>query len=270
MPNYAYNVVYLCESVRRVERHLEPHSFPGDASEFALTTLRGWLRRADERSDPFVVVNVWDADRGGVGIAGNIVARASSTDLNEEPVDPGLIYVKFAHYHVLATGYMLFDDDPVLGFDGADYAHGTRHGLVVPGRGPGLRIKAGHKYGWIALRLALHNSEPRPDITRWEAIEEATIEPTGEVRIADDAGNIHQHYPDLTDGRETAYLTIRVSVRGRDFQAPTLGTVRHQHTPLEHHLIEAWAAPAPAPWRALKRDNLSRRFDEEGSKDQQP
>jgi hypothetical protein len=120
VPNYAYNVVYLRESVRQVERHLEPHSFPGSAPEFAMATLRGWLRRANERSDQLVIVNVWDADRGGVGIAGNIVARASSTDLNEEPFDPSLIYVKFAHYHVLATSYRLFDDDPVLGFDGAD------------------------------------------------------------------------------------------------------------------------------------------------------
>ena len=145
----------------------------------------------------------------------------------------------------------------MLGFEGTDYLDGTPHGLVVPGQGPGLRIKAGHKYGWITLHVAQHESEPPADVTQWEAIEEATIEPTGEVRVADDAGNIQQPYPDLTGGRHLAYLTIRASVRGRDSQQDP------RRTPVEHHLIEAWPATEPAPHRVLKRDNLSRRYEAE-------
>jgi hypothetical protein len=257
MPHFAYNVVYIRGTVRSVERHLEYHDFPGGAREFARATLQAWLERAGEHPDQFAVVNVWDADRGGVGVAGNIIASADSDDLDKGPFDPDQIWLSFAHYHVVSAGYDMFGADPVLGFHGTSYVYGRPPGLIVAGQGPALRVMAGHKSGWITLQVALHGTQPPADTTRWEAVEEATVTPVGEVRVADHTGNVHQHYPDLTGGRDLAHLTIRISVRGREAR-PTPGAGSQRRRPLEHHLIETWPATAMLPRRVLKRDGLSR------------
>jgi hypothetical protein len=239
MGNYAYNVVYVRGTDRNVERYLSPHAFDGSADEFAQTTLRAWRARTSEHG--FAVVNVWDADRGGVGVAGNIVARSNSDELDARSPDPEQIYARFAHYHVISTRCDMFVDDPVLGSRGTDYVYGSPHGLVVPGD-HSLRIKVRYKYGWVALRVVLHESEPVAESTQWEAIEEAAIVPVGEVRVADDTGNVHQHYPNLTGGRDVTHLAIRVSAR--------------RQAAIEEHLIEAWPTSVPVPWRALKRDTV--------------
>ncbi len=159
----------------------------------------------------------------------------------------------------MSTRYDLFDQDPILGYGGADYVTGTPYGLIAPGEGPGLRIRAGHT-GWITVHVALHDSEPEPDLDRWEAIEQVTIEPAGEVRVASQGGEIEEHYPDLSRGRR-GHLAIRVSVRGRDQYGMPISAINPRRTPLEDHLIDAWPVAQAAPRVVLKRDNSTRNWE---------
>jgi hypothetical protein len=255
LPNYVYNVVYM----RGVVRNMEPESSPGPAEEFARKKLLAWLAQHRQQAGKMVVVNVWDADREGAGISGNIVYQLSNQDLDERPFDPDQIYVPYGHYHILSAGYNLFDD-PVLGSHGTDYTHGTGYGLIAPGEGPALRIRAGHD-GWITLNVVLYDAAPGTDLAEWEAVEEVTIGPAGEVRVAGQMGEVEQHYPDLTGGRAIGPLAVRVSVQGRDAATPTALATNPRRTPVEHHRIQAWPVAALAPRVVLKRDQFSRDWE---------
>jgi hypothetical protein len=130
----------------------------------------------------------------------------------------------------------------------------------VPGEGPALAIRTGHIGCWISLQVARRDSEPAAELEEWEAVEQVTMKPVGEVRvIAGLIGKIEDHYPDLRGGHDTGYLAIRVSVRGRDKSGIPVSPLHPRRTPLEDHLIEAWPAAGPAPRVVLKRDEFSHR-----------
>ncbi|HEV2344038.1 MAG TPA: hypothetical protein VGS97_08095 [Actinocrinis sp.] len=82
-------------------------------------------------------------------------------------------------------------------------------------------------------------SGPAADLAGWEAVEQATITPQAEVQIYTDQLADQDQFPDLTGGRRTEYLAIRVSARGRDAKITRSNAVHPRRVPLEHHLIEA-------------------------------
>jgi hypothetical protein len=238
---------------------MEPEAFPGSAQEFARGKLLTWMADNSENENWLVGVNVWDADQEGAGDPAKRIGWTSNRQLDEGPFDPNQINVPYAQYYIYSVGYDLVGD-PVLGRDGTDSVSGTPYGLIAPGMGPALAIRAGHE-GWISLQVALRDSEPAADLEAWEAVEQATIKPAGGVRIlADLIGKIEDHYPDLRGGHDTGYLTIRVSVRGRD-KPGVVTALNPRRTPLEDHLIEAWPVAGPAPRLVLKRDEFSRRWE---------
>lgn len=261
MPNYVYNVGYFEEAGRQVAWQLDPQHYQGSPANFARTVLVAWLEQNPQHADKLAVVSVWDTDLDGVGVPGSTLARLSTSELDEGPFDPNQLFIQFGHYHILAAGYALLENDSVLGSEGTANRYVSPHGVIVPGAGPAVRIRAGHKYGWITLRVALHGAEPPPETTPWEAVEQVTMGPAGEVRVADDAGRIVPHYPDLAGGRHL-HLAIRVSVRGRSSGEPRHGAASPRRTPVEDHLIEAWPTAAAAPYRVLKRDSLSRAIED--------
>lgn len=261
MPNYVYNVVYRGKKGEVIWKR-EPQGFPGSAQEFARGKLLTWMADNSENANEIVVVNVWDADREGAGVPAKIICQMSSHELDEGPFDPDQIYLPYAIYHIYSVGYDFFEDDPVLAPGGTDSIPGTPYGLIAPGEGPALAIRPGHK-GWISLQVALRDAEPAADLEAWEAVEQVTMKPAGEVRVADIAGKIEDHYPDLRGGHDTGYLAIRVSVRGRDrLGLPASADALHpRRARLEDHLIEAWPVAGPAPRVVLKRDEFSRRWE---------
>jgi len=257
MPNYVYGVVYRGKK-GGVIKYMEPQSFPGSAQEFARDKLLAWMADHQQNANWLVVVNVWDADQEGAGVAANIVCQLSNHD--EGPFDPDQIYVEYGLYYVYSAGYDLFDDT-VLVPDAGDSI--PPNGLVVPGAGPTLAIRTGHNGGWISLKIARHDAEPAADLDHWEAIEQVTIKPAGEVRVrADLVGPVEDQYPDLRGGHDCEYLTIRASARGRDRRIGVPASPLHpRRAPVEHHLIETWPATGPAPRAVLKRDEVSRRLE---------
>jgi hypothetical protein len=260
MPNYVYNVVYRGKR-GGVVRKMEPQSFPGSAQDFARGKLLAWMADNSENANWLVVVNVWDADREGAGVPAKKICQLSNQQLDEGPFDPDQICVPYAQYYIYSVGYDLFDD-PVLAPGGTDSIPGTPYGLVVPGEGPALAIRMGHEGCWISLQVAPRDSEPAAELEEWEAVEQVTIKPVGEVRvIAGLIGKIEDHYPDLRGGHDTGYLAIRVSVRGRDKNGIPASPLHPRRTPLEDHLIEAWPAAGPAPRVVFKRDEFSRGWE---------
>jgi hypothetical protein len=261
MPNYVYNVVYRGKR-GGVIREMEPQSFPGSAKEFARGKLLAWMADNSENANWLVVVNVWDADREGAGVAANRICQLSSRQLDEGPFDSDQIYIPYGIYYIYSVGYDFFEDDPVLAPGGTASFSGTPYGLIAPGEGPALAIRTGHEGCWISLKVAQRDAEPAADLAAWEAVEQVTIRPTGEVRvIADFVGKIEDQYPDLRGGHDTGYLAIRVSVRGRDKPGIPASSLHPRRTPLEDHLIEAWPVAGPAPHVVLKRDEFSRRWE---------
>ncbi len=258
MPNYLYGVVYR----GGVIWNREPQSFPGSAQEFAREKLLTWMAENSENANEIVVVNVWDADREGAGVPAKIIGRMSSHQLDEGPFDPDQIYLPYGQYSIYSVGYDFFHDDPVLAPGGGHSIPHTPYGLIAAGEGPALAIRAGHE-GWISLQVALRDGEPPADLEAWEAVEQVTMKPAGEVRVADITGVIEDHYPDLRGGHDTGHLAIRVSVRGRDRLAlpASAGALHPRRAPWEDHLIEAWPVTRPAPQVVLKRDEFSRRWE---------
>jgi hypothetical protein len=260
MPNYVYNVVYRGKK-KGVVQKMEPQNFPGSAQDFARGKLLTWMADNSENANWLVVVNVWDADREGAGVPAKIVCQLSNHDLDEGPFDPDQIYVLYGQYYVYSAGYDLFED-PVLAPGGTDSIPGTPYGPVVPGEGPALAIRTGHIGCWISLQVARRDSEPAAELEEWEAVEQVTMKPAGEVRvIAGLIEKVEDHYTDLRGGHDTGYLAIRVSARGRDKSGIPASPLHPRRTPLEDHLIEAWPAAGPAPRVVLKRDESSRRRD---------
>jgi hypothetical protein len=202
---------------------------------------------------------VWDADRDDRGVAGSIIGHMSNWDLDEGPFPANQVNTGFGWYYVLSPEYMVVDD-AVLGMDGRDITHGTPYGLVVPGEGPALKVRTGHEHTWITLDVAVLDREPEPDPDAWEAIEQAVIEPSGQVRVAHQDGRVQPQYPDLTVGRDLRYLAVRVSVRGRD-RPSSSSAVHPRHRPVEDHFVEAWPVSGPAPWHVLKRDAMTRDWE---------
>jgi hypothetical protein len=185
MPNYVYNVVFRGKKGGVIWK-MEPQSFPGSAEEFARGKLLTWMADNSENANEIVVVNVWDADREGAGDPDKKIVQMSNHQLDGGPFDPDQINVPCGQYSIYSVGY-----------------------------GPALAIRAGHE-GWISLQVALRDAERAAELEGWEAVEQVTMKPTGEVRVADLTGKVEDHYPDLRGVHDTGYLAIRVSVRGRD------------------------------------------------------
>jgi hypothetical protein len=257
MPNYVYNVVYRGKR-NGVTRNMEPQGFPGTAQGFAREKLLTWMADNSENASRLVVVNVWDADREGAGDAGHIMCQLSNHELDEGPFDPDQINVPYGQYYIFSAGYHFLHDDPVLATGGAGSTPGAPYSLIVPGQGPALAIRTGHE-GWISLKVALLDAESAPEPAEWEAIEQVTMQPAGEVRIiADIMEDFADQYPDLRGGHDTGYLAIRASVRGRDKPGLPASPLHPRRIPLEDHLIEAWPVAGPEPHAVIKRDGLSR------------
>lgn len=260
MPNYIYNVVYRGKQSGTLWKR-EPQSFPGPARDFAREKLLTWMADNSDNANHIVVVNVWDSDREGAGVPAKRICQLSNHQLDEGPFDPDQIYIDYGVYYIFSLGYDFFHFDPVLKPGGTASFSGTPYGLIAPGEGPAVQIKAGHDAGWIALQVARRDAEPAPDLEAWEAVEQVVIQPAGELLIADLMGNVADHYPDLRGGHDSGYLAIRVSVRGRDKHGIPASPLNPRRTPLEDHLIETWPVAGPAPHIVLKRDEFSRSWE---------
>ena len=72
-------------------------------------------------------------------------------------------------------------------------------------------------------------------------------------------------FEDLFSLTGSGYLTIRASARGRDTPNPSPGGRNPRRTPVEHHRLQAWPAPAPAfapvSRKVLKRDSATRQWE---------
>jgi hypothetical protein len=255
MPNYVYNVVYRKER-REVIWKMEPEDFPGTAREFARGKLLAWLADNSESASQITIagVNVWDADQKGAGNPKHIICQLSSDQLDEGPFDPDTVYVPYMSYYISEVDYDFFEDDIALMSEGAQ-------GLIVPGDGPAIEIRTGGEGRWISRKAALRDSDPDPDLDTWEAIEQVAIEVADPVRFTDKPGGMDPGLTDLRGGRDSEYLAIRVSVRGRDKRTMPASGLNPRRTPWEHHLIETWPAAAPAPHVVLKRDETSRYWE---------
>lgn len=261
MPNYAYGIVHTTPNgTRGVENHLTPHSFTGTAEEFGRATLLDFLTLNQSLSEEFVVVNVWDSELQGVGEATTRAAMVSSHDLDSGPFPTNQLDIDHFTYYVISDDWDMPHDE-VLGEFGTDIRYTEPNGLVVPGSGQALKIRTGHQCGYITLDVSILDSGPTSDPAAWEAVEQATIRAEGEVRICDWLMSCQDHFPDLTGGRRTGYLTVRVSARGRDDKITRGNAVHPRRVPLEHHLIETWPTAAPAPREVLKRDETTRYWE---------
>lgn len=263
VPNYAYGIVHTTPTAsgdRGVEEHLTPHAFVGTADEFGRATLVDFITRNQSLRDEFVVVNVWDFGRQGVGDATRRAAVVTTHDLDPGPFPPNLLEIDHYTYYIAAGDHDITTDD-VLGGYGTDVRFTEPNGLVVLGSGPALKIRTGHQFGYITLDVRVLESGPAADLAGWEAVEQATITPQAEVQIYTDQLADQDQFPDLTGGRRTEYLAIRVSARGRDAKITRSNAVHPRRVPLEHHLIEAWPAAAPTPRQVLKRDETTRYWE---------
>lgn len=256
MPQYAFKIEYTGHGSSQSEDHLTPHAFVGSADEFARAVLRDLISRDPSLTQKFTVVSVWDAEAEGVGEIRHRAALVTTHDLDLGPFPDNQLQIDYHTYYVASFNYNIHDDD-ILGVQGRDVTHGVPYGLVVPGSGPALKIRTGHRWGYITLDVSMLDSEPAADLAAWEAIEQATIRPRADVRICDWNTSLQDHFPDLTRGRRSNYLTIRVSARGRDAEITRSPAVNPRRVPMEHHMIEAWPASASAPRRVLKRDGIT-------------
>jgi hypothetical protein len=262
MPNYAYRVVHTLKSQRVVRDYFTPHPFAGTPDEFGRVTLLDFVAASPALVREFVVVNVWDWDREGVGDIAGIVAQVNTHDLDTEPVAQNLLEIDHGTYYVVSreTDYNFTDDD-ILGSRGTDAVHGVPQGLVVAGSGPVLKIRTGHQSGFITVDVSLLDSAPARDLSAWDAVEQATISTWAPVEIVDWLWSAQDQFPDLTAGRRIDYLTIRVSARGRDAKTDTTPATNPRRVPVEHHLLEAWPASSPSPREVLKRDQTARYWE---------
>ena len=261
MPDYAYALVYKLDGRRVVEEHFTPHAFAGTPEDFGMAMLLDLIGRNPAAGNEFAAVNVWHSDREGVGVPGPHCVLVSTLDLDPGPFPPNQLEINHYTYYIAAGDHDLTTDD-VLGGYGTDVRFGVPQGLVVPGSGPALKIRTGHQSGYITLDVRALESGPAADLAAWEAVEQATIRPETDVDIFDDLLADQEQFPDLTGGRRVEYLTIRVSARGRDAKAAYRPGVHPRRVPLEHHLIEAWPASAPAPREVLKRDQTTRSWED--------
>ena len=202
---------------------------------------------------------MYHCDRDGVRV-GRRAALVSTLDLDAGPFTPNLLEIDHYTYYVAAGDHDITADD-VLGGFGTDVVHGVPQGLIVPGSGPALKIRTGHQSGYITLDVRVLESDPAAGVAGWEAVEQATIAPRAEVQIYTDQLAVQDQFPDLTGGRRAEYLTVRISVRGRDAKAMHHARVDPRRLPLEHHLIEAWPASAFASREVLKRDQTTRYWE---------
>jgi hypothetical protein len=247
--NYIYNVVYDAGVIWQ----RKPHGFPGSAQDFARETLLTWMSSNAEKAEGIVVVNVWDADREGMGDPANIICQLTNHQLDEGPFDPDQINVEFRQYFIHSVEYN-FHMDPAI-----HRVSSMPCGLIAPLEGPALQIRTGHDL-WISLKVAARDSPPGADLDDWDAAEQVTIKPVGAVAIAPLMGSDEDHYPDLRGDHDTEYLAIRVSARGRD-NPGVITALNPRRYPVEEHLIEAWPVAEPAPRAVLKRDNLTRQWE---------
>lgn len=257
MPSYAYRIVH---TLGTAEDHLAPHAFAGSADEFGRATLLDFITRNQSMINEFTVVNVWDSERTGVGDPKHTVALISTYDLDPGPFPPNQLEIDHYTYYVASDDYSVPDDE-ILGGRGTDVVYGMPQGLIVQGSGPALKIRTGHHFGYITLDVSTLESAPAAGLAAADAVEQATIRPRAMVAIYDHHLSIQDHFPDLSGGRPTEFLAIRVSARGRDAKITRSPAVNPRRVPLEHHLIEAWPVAAPAPREVLKRDETTRYWE---------
>ena len=260
MPHYAFKIESTGNGSSQSEDHLTPHAFAGSADEFARAVLHDLISREPSLAEKFTLISVWDAAADGVGEPGHRAALVTTHDLDQGPFPDNLLEIDYHTYYVASFNYNIHDDG-ILGGQGRDVTHGVPYGLIVPGSGPALKIRTGHRWGYITLGVSLLDSEPAAELAAWEAVEQATIRPQAEVRICDWNTSLQDNFPDLTGGRRSGYLTIRVNARGRDAEITRSPAVNPRRVPMEHHLIEAWPASAPAPRRVLKRDGTTQYWE---------
>lgn len=260
VPNYAYVIVHTLNGGKVVEKHLTSHAFTGTADEFGRVALRDFIR-GHSLSNEFAALMVWDSEQEGVGDMRHRTALITTDDLDSEPFPRAWLEIDHYTYYVASGDYSASDDE-VLGGRGADVAYGVPQGLIVQGSGPVLKVRAGHQSGYIAVDVRIADSAPVADLAAWEAVEQATIRPRAEVHVYDHGWSFQDHFPDLTGGRRTEYLTVRVSTRGRGTEITRSHAVNSRRVPLEHHLIEAWPVAAPAARDVLKRDETTHYWEQ--------
>jgi hypothetical protein len=249
-------IVHTLNGDKVVEKHLTSHAFTGMADEFGQVTLRDFISRSQSLSNEFAALMVWDSEREGVGEMGHRAALVTTDDLDSGPFPPTRLEIDHYTYYVVSDDYSVSDDE-VLGGRGADVVYGVPHGLIVQGSGPALKVRTGHQSGYITVDVSIVDSAPAADLAAWEAVEQATIRPRAEVHVYDHGLSFQDHFPDLTGGRRTEYLAIRVSVRGRGAEITRSPAVNPRRVPLEHHLIEAWPVAMPTARDVLKRDETT-------------
>ena len=257
MPRYGYNVVFNSNAGRGRADYFEPVEYSGLAAEFAKATLLRVLARNPGLADALVAVNVWDAAVGEVGYARPYDASFTTWDLDDFTPPPNLLYASFHTYYLLSTGYDDYPDDAVLGDDGQEINTPLPYGLVVPGEGPALKIRTGHNAGWITVDAEILDHAPDDDLASWEAAEQVTIKPQGELRLTAWNNELTASFPDLGGLAEAGYLAIRVSARGRDRPLPPVSGDDPRRHPVEHHRIQTWPAASPSPRTVLKKDAVS-------------
>jgi hypothetical protein len=261
MARYSFNVVSTWREggTRPVVWHRAPQAFDGPADEFAQAMLGDVLAGDPSLDGVLVVINVWDGDQPGVGVASRIAAQAVRNP--EEPQPSNEISVDYSHYYVAPVADDRIDDpitDP-------GWALSVGAGLVVPGEGPVLEIHTGHQWGYITLQVSQHDHEPDLDLAGWEVAEQVTIRPEKPMGVCDWNWIWYDRYTDLTGELAAEYLTIRVSARGRDANFSLRG--RPADRAEEHHRIQIWPADGPAPRQVLKRDQTSRYWEGAGHLD---
>jgi hypothetical protein len=257
LPRYCYNVVFNDGTGRRVLERFDAHDSAESPAEFGRRVLLDVLASNPGLNDAFVNVNVWDFDAPGIREPAKIIGSFSVHDLDQGPFLANQLQVSFHTYYIISAGYDDFPDDAVLGHDGLDVVSGVPYGLVVPGEGPALKIRTGHSDGWITLDTEILDAAPGADLDAWEAMEEATPRPQGELRVADWQQSPADGFPDLAGPARSGYLTIRVSARGRDAPRPAYGGRHPRRFPMEHHRVQAWPAEGPSAHAVVKRDTTT-------------
>jgi hypothetical protein len=261
---YSYNILISQTGHREDIERYDTHPYSGTPEEFARAMLLDFLALNPELSTAIVSVNVWDSDKDGVGNPSFIIGQFSVYDLDEGPFPENQVEISYHTYYIVSAGYSDFDDDAVLGGQGTDVVYGMPYGLVVPGEGPALKIRTGHSDGWITLDLEALTAEPARDLEAWDAVEQATLRPTGALCVTnwnlEPAGGAG----DLASLAAAEHVTIRVSARGRDTETPRYGSTHPRRLPVEHHRAQAWPVDGPAPRLVMKRDATTRTWESLG------
>jgi hypothetical protein len=258
MPRYCYSVVFSDQTGRHVLERFAAHDSARSATDFARSVLLDVLASNPRLRDEFVGVNVYDFDAPGIGAPEQIIGSCTVLDLDQGPFPANLLSVSYHTYYIISADYDDLADDAVLGERGLDIVTGTPYGLVVPGAGPVLKIRTGHSDGWITVDVESLRGEPPDDQRAWEAVEQVTLQPRGELLLASWRMEPAAHFPSLASGARDGYVAVRVSARDRD--RPPAG-VDSRRRPVEHHRVQTWPVAGPAARIVIKRDSTTARWE---------